>query len=83
MRNVDIVDGPCLNFLFPAAAECELTDWAFDVEFDSGHPGKQVDVVGPDRAAAQSHIGRHHVEGLDQYADVFEDQRIGDATVLP
>src|SRR5581483_2805200 len=60
-----------------AAAERELTHRSFDVKFKSGHLGKLVDIVGPDRASAKPHVGRGQVERLHQYADVLEDQGIG------
>src|SRR5450631_1660607 len=67
----------------PAATDCELTDRAFDVEFDPRHLREQLDMAGPDHASTEAHIGRHQVERLDQYADILQDQRIGDRGVLP
>ena len=65
------------------AAERKLADRALDVKRDAGHPGEQVDIGAADRAAAQSHVGRHQVEGLQQHAGILEDQRIGDRAVFP
>src|SRR5258708_37615589 len=67
----------------PAATDCELADRALDVEFDPRHLREQIDIAGPDRASTQAHIGRHQVERLEQYADILQDQRIGDRGVLP
>jgi len=67
----------------PAATDCELTDRALDMKFDPRHLREQIDIAGPDRASTQAHIGRHHVQRLDQHADILQDQRIGDRGVLP
>src|SRR5258708_15282266 len=61
-----------------AAAEGELADRAFDVEIDPRHFREQIDIAGADRASAQSHIGRHQIERLDQDTDISLDERIGD-----
>ncbi len=66
-----------------AAADHELTDRAFDVEFDPRHLREQLDIDAPDRTSAEPHVGRHHVERLDQDADILQDERICDRAVLP
>ena len=66
-----------------AAAKRELPDRAFDMEFNPGHFREQVDIGAPDRASAQSHVGRHQVERLNQHADILQDQRIGERAVFP
>ena len=66
-----------------AATERKLTDRALDVEFDPGHLREQIDIGAADRASAKSHVGRHQVERLNQYADVLQDERIGERAVLP
>jgi hypothetical protein len=68
---------------FRAATERKLTDGSLDVEFDSRHLFEQLDIRDPDRTYAEPHAGRHQVEGLGQYADVLENERIGDRAVLP
>src|SRR3954465_9673892 len=71
-KNQSALDRSCC-----AATERKLTDRTLHVEFDPGHLGEKVDIIGADRTSAQPHIGRHHVQRLDQYADVFQDERVG------
>jgi predicted enzyme related to lactoylglutathione lyase len=68
---------------FRPAAKRKLTDRAFDVELDCRHFREQLDIGTPDRASAKPHIGRHHVERLNQYADVLQNERICDRAVFP
>ena len=68
---------------FRAATERKLTDGSLDVESDFRHLCEQIDIRDPDRTSAEPHAGRHQVEGLRQYADVLENERIGDRAVLP
>src|SRR5258708_924119 len=65
------------------ATDGKLTNRALDVEFDPRHLREQIDIGGADRTSTQPHIGRHHVERLDQYPDILQNQRIGDRAVLP
>src|SRR3569832_654669 len=44
-----------------ASPEGELSDQAFDVEFDSGHFRNQFDIAGADGTAAVAHIGGLHL----------------------
>ena len=69
--------------LDPGASQGKLSNRPLDVEFNAGHPGETVDIVVADRASAEPHVGRHQVERLHHDADIFQDQRIGDRTVLP
>ena len=66
-----------------AATKRELTDRTLNVEFDPGHFGEQIDIGAPDRASAKSHVGRHQIERLNQYAGVLQDERIGERAVFP
>ena len=66
-----------------AATKRKLTDRALDVEFDPGHLREQIDIGASDRTAAEPHVGCHQVERLDQYADVLQDERIGERAVFP
>src|SRR5262245_3576793 len=66
-----------------AAADRKLTDRALDVKFDPGHFREQIDVRDPDRTSAEPHVGGHEVECLNQYADVLQNERIGNRAVLP
>src|SRR6476660_2130296 len=68
---------------FRAAPNRKLTDGALDVEFDSGHLREQINIDAPDRTSAEPHVSRHHVERLNQYADVLQNERICDRAVLP
>ena len=68
---------------FRAATDRKLTDRALDVEFDPRHLREQIDIGDPDRTSAEPHVGRHQVERLHQYADVLQNERIGDRAVLP
>jgi hypothetical protein len=42
------------------------------VEFDPRHLREQIDIGAPDRTSAEPHVGRHHVERLNEYADVLQ-----------
>src|ERR1700744_5555916 len=66
-----------------AAAECELPDRTFDMKIETCHPGEQIDVIGPDRAPTEAHVGGSHIERLDQHAHVLQDQRVGERAVFP
>jgi uncharacterized protein len=68
---------------FRDAADRKLTDWPLDVELDARHLCEQFDVRDPDRTPAELHVGRHQVERLHQGADVLQNERIGDRTILP
>src|SRR5262249_51838570 len=68
---------------FGAAADRKLTDRALHVKFDPGHLREQIDVCDPDRTSPEPHVGGHKVECLHQYADVLQNERIGDRAVLP
>src|SRR5207245_623089 len=67
----------------PPTSERELTDWALDVEFKPRHLCKKIDIASADGAAIEAHVGGCQVERLDQAADVFQDERIGDRAVFP
>src|SRR5580658_898759 len=71
------------NGWFWPATDGKLPDRPLDVEFQSGHLREQIDIVGSDRAAAESHVGRHQVERLEQRADILQDKRIGNGAVFP
>jgi hypothetical protein len=73
----------CRRFLFAAAAERELTDRALDVEFQSRHFRKQLDIVGSDGASTQPQGGRGQIQRLKNHTDILEDERVGDRAVLP
>ena len=53
------------------------------MEFDPGHLREQVDVGAPDCTSAEPYVGGHEVEGLSQYTDVLENERISERAVLP
>src|SRR5262249_58240324 len=66
--------GPSRSHLAP---ERKLTHRTFDMKFDARHFGEQIAIADADRASAQPHVGRHQIERLHQYADVLENERIG------
>src|ERR1700745_301444 len=68
---------------FTAVSDRKLPDRALNVEIDPLHSCKQIDIDATNRTAAKSHGGRHEVKGLRQYADVFENERIGDRAIFP
>src|SRR6516165_10526428 len=68
---------------FAAATDRKLPNRALNVKVDPRHSRKQIDIDATNRTAAKSHGRRHQVEGLRQYANVFENKRIGDRAVFP
>lgn len=66
-----------------AATNRKLTDWTLDIKFDPSDPREQINIDTANGAAAEAHIGRHHVERLHQYADVLQNKRIRDRAIFP
>ena len=63
-----------------SSASRVLTDRA--LEFDPRHLREQID-IGARSHIRRAHVSRHHVERLNQYADILQNERICDRAVLP
>ena len=63
---------------FGSTAQRELADRAFDMKGQARQLGEQIDIAGADGAAAESHVGSGQIEGLQEDADILQNERVGD-----